>query len=79
MAEIFNGVTGFMIFKEAKSFWIKVSTALIGSFLFLTGLSMTISGDVTDNLQMQKGLYMQPRFWGYIFGFLLITGAGAWI
>ena len=74
-----NGVIGFIIFKEAKHFMTRAATALIGAMLFLIGLSMAVAGDTTSNLQFQKGVYMQPRFWGYTIGFLVLTALGTWI
>ena len=39
---IISGVIGFLVFKNAKSFLIKLSTAFIGSFMFVLGLSIVI-------------------------------------
>jgi hypothetical protein len=46
-----NGVIGFIIFKEAKTFMIRAATATIGAMLFMIGLSMVVAGDTTSNLQ----------------------------
>lgn len=51
MALLANGVIGFIVFKEARSFLLKVSTAFIGSFIFIYGLSMVVARNSSSNLQ----------------------------
>lgn len=79
IAYLVNGIIGFCIFKSAKSMLIRVTTAIIGSFMFFYGLNMVISKHGSENLAMQRGFYMEPKFWGYLSGIIILTLIGTFI
>ena len=74
-----SATIGFLVFRSAKSFLLKVSTAFIGSFMFIYGVDMMISVHISSNLSYQKGFYMSPKFWGLLVGFIVLTILGSWI
>ena len=73
-----NSAIGFYIYKDAKTFLLKASTAFIGALMFFYGLDMMITGH-GNNLAYQKGFYMYPKFWGYLIGIILFVLIGAYV